>query len=737
MLQTIIRRSRGALLVVATARPEFAGDHPDFGLTGEHAQTMTLSALGSSEAERLAAAILETEAVDTELRAVLLDRAEGNPFFLEQLIGGLVDTGALRRDVGRWRLDLSARPGTLPDTVQGVLTARIDLLPAAEKRVLQEAAVIGRRFWPSALEMCTDPEAVAPALRSLESKDLIVMRDSSSIGGEPEYAFKHALVRDVAYGEIPLTRRARSHASVASWLEQLETPGDAALVELIALHYRSALLGDGADLAWIDAEPVLQEVRAHAFPSLIAAGSSARTRNATERALEIHQAALSLAADDRERAEAFEELGDDHGWSYHGDPSTQAWDRALELWKRLGHDDACARVCLKAARHTAVYWGGFAVRPSGETVDGYLDEGLRRSRDPLIRAQLLAVRGLARSSYTRLGLEDPRSDEDRIASVEEATALARELDDPDVQVLAARSLGGLYFDTDRPADALAMAREQLAIVDRVAALRDRLLNASLALAQIMDLAGEFGAAADLAAEVRVLSADTSAHERMHASYFVMATLFRLGQWDGIPAMLDEHLTAFAEEEVDITCPFSRSGPVVGAIVLDQLGRDSDAATASKAIVPNPEAPGLVEAWMAERSLLSGDAETAVEIASRVAGFGRGLTLEEPPYEIPVLIEGLAALERWDDLHEAIDIARGRAANVAWLPPAIDRALAAELLASGDRAAARERLQSALGAYRAFGMERMAAATQDRLASLAGQDEGAGSRPTASGDSVGR
>jgi hypothetical protein len=696
---------------------------------------MTLSALRSVEAEQLAAAILETQAIDPELRGVLLDRAEGNPFFLEQLIGGLIDSGALRRADGKWQLDLPTRAGGLPDTVHGVLTARIDLLPPLEKRVLQEAAVIGRRFWPTALHASADPPSVAPALRSLETKDLVVLRESSSIGGEPEYAFKHALVRDVAYAEIPLARRARSHATVAAWLEGLETPGDAALVELVAHHYRSALLGEGSELAWIADEPVRADVRARAFPSLIAAGSSARTRNATARAIEIHESALSLAADDRERAEAFEELGDDHGWSYHGDPSTEAWDRALELWQRLGDDEACARVCLKAARHTAVYWGGFAVRPSGETVDRYLDEGLLRSRDPMTRAQLLAVRGLARSSYTRLGLQDPRSDDDRIAAVEQASALARELDDPDVQVLAARSLGGLYFDTDRPADALAIAREQLDVVGRVAALRDRLLHTSLALAQIMDLGGEFARAAELAAEVRVLSADTSAHERMHASYFVMATLFRLGRWDEIPAMLDEHLTAFAAEEVDITCPFSRSGPVVGAIVLDQLG--IDAAAASDAIVPNDEAPGLVEAWMAERALLSGDAETAVAIASRVAGFGRGLTIEEPPYEVPVLIEGLSALARWDDLHDAIDIALGRATNVAWLPPVIDRALAAELLASGDRPAARARLLHSLAAYRALGMDRMAAATQDRLASLADEDDGTGGRPTASGDSLSR
>src|SRR5438105_15566684 len=227
-------------------------------------------------------------------------------------------------------------------------------------------------------------------------------------------------------------------------------------------------------------------------------GAAARNRYATERGLELHQAALELARGDQERARAFEELGDDHGWSYHGDPSTEAWNQALELWQGLRDDESRARVCLKAARHTAIYWGGFANRPSGATVDRYLDEGLERARDPLTRAWLLALQGVARGSYTALGEKDPRPREVRIAAAEEAAAVARDLDNPDVLALALRSLGGLYLDADRPADALAMAEELLTIVDRVESLRDRLVLTSLALAQIMDLRGDFERALELA-----------------------------------------------------------------------------------------------------------------------------------------------------------------------------------------------------------------------------------------------
>jgi tetratricopeptide (TPR) repeat protein len=729
MLQTIVRRSAGPVFVVATARPEFAEDHPDFGLASEDTHSIGLSALREAEAEQMAGALLGAETVPPSLREPLLDRAEGNPFFLEQLVGSLIDTGALERRDGVWHFEGSARGDGLPDTIQGVLAARVDRLSGSEKRTLQEAAVVGRVFWQPALAVSMDVAAVGPALRGLEAKNLILVRDTSGVAGETEFAFKHALVRDVAYAGIPLARRARSHARVAGWLEGLMSGGDEMLLELIAHHYRAALLGQGSDLAWADQPAARDDVRDRAFPVLIAAGAAARGRNATERGLELHQAALELAVGDEERARAFEELGDDHGWSYHGDPSTEAWNQALELWRRVGDDEACARVCVKAGRHTAIYWGGFASRPPGATVDRYLDEGLERARQPLARAWLLALKGLARSSYSSLGEQDPHPWEARVAAVEESAAIARELDDPDMLALALRSLGGLYLDADRPADALALADQLLAAVGRVEVLRDRLINTSLALSQIMDLRGDFERALELALDTRLRSADLSAHERMHATYFVMAALFRLGRWQEIPALLDEHLAAFAEETVDMNCPFTRGGPVIGAVVLDQLGRTDAAKRASESIVPNNDEPGTVEAWIAERALLAGEPDTARQIAQRTMAFGRGLSIEQPFYELPVLVDALAALGQWEELEAALPAIRARAANVAWLAPAVDRAEAGLLAARGDTSGARARFGRALDAYRRMGMLPEVARTLERLADLDPGDEASGAQRT--------
>ena len=717
-LEHIASRSDGPLLVLATARPEFVEDHPGFGMAREDATSLSLRALDEGDEERLVEGLLGWPRVPTNLRRALLERAEGNPFFLEQLVGGMIDSGALTHDADGWHVTTSAMTAALPDTIHGVLAARIDRLSGPEKLVLQEAAVVGRTFWPPAVGLSIEDRVVRPALDGLEAKGFVLARPSSSLAGESEYLFKHALVRDVAYAGIPLARRARSHARVAVWLEGLTGRGDEGVVELVAYHYHAALLGEGSDLAWTDDSAARAEVRNRAFIVLVAAGAVARQRNATGRGLEFHQAALELAIDDGERASAYEELGDDHGWSYHGDPSVEAWTAALEFRRTLGDDEACARICLKAARHCAIYWGGFADRPTGETIDRFVDEGLARSQEPLTRAWLLAIRAHASGSYTALGRADPQPHESRIAAAEEAAAIAAQIGNGDVQALATRSLGGLYLGAGRPDRSLASAEDQLAMMERVVALRDRLVHTSLALARIMDIGGDFERALALAQDTKERASHESAHERMHATYFVMAPLYRLGRWSEIVPLIDEHLAAFAEETVDMNCPFTRGGPAVGALVLERLGNHEAARDAASRIVPNDKRPGLVEAWMAERALLNGRPGEAREIAERTLAFGRGASVEEPPYELAVLVEALAALEDWPALAAVLPAARGQAAYLAWLAPAIDRAEAARLAAEGDVEGARAALDRALATYRHLGMEAEVVMTQERLAGLA-------------------
>jgi class 3 adenylate cyclase len=727
MLQSIARRSAGPVHVIATARPEFAEDHPEFDTVGETTTAITLTALRESDAEQMAAALLGTNQAPASLRAAILDRAEGNPFFVEQLVAGLIDDGVLVRSDGAWRMTAPEPGARIPDTIQGVLAARIDRLPGSQKKALQEAAVVGRAFWPPVLAVSMDEAAVGAALDALEAKSLIVARERSSIAGETEFAFKHALVRDVAYAGIPLARRARSHARAAEWMEGLRSEGDDALLELIAYHYRAALLGDGSDLAWRGEPERRAAARNLAFPALVAAGAAARSRNATERGLELHQAALELAVSDEERARAYEEIGDDHGWSYHGDPSTEAWDRALELWRKVDDDEACARVCLKAARHSTLYWGGFATRPTGAAVDGYVTEGLRRARDPFTRSQLLALEGLARSAYAGLGEEDPVPRAERIAAAEEAAAIAGDLGSDVAISLALRSLSELYLDAGRAADALALVDRQVEVARRTEVLRDRMLDTLVAAEELVDLGGTFERALGLAWEIRGLAVDSSVHERMHASYLVMSILYRMGRWQELLPLVDEHMAAFEQETVDMNCPFTRGGPVVGALTLELMGRTDAASEVAKSIFPNLEEPGLVEGWMAERALRGGDPEGAVDIARASVAFGRGPTIEQPFYELAPLVEALAALGHWDELDEVLPAVRAQAGNVVWIAPAVERAAATRFAADGDSIAAGAALRRALDIYRRLGMPHEVATTLEHLVDLDPDDDATGSR----------
>jgi hypothetical protein len=256
------------------------------------------------------------------------------------------------------------------------------------------------------------------------------------------------------------------------------------------------------------------------------------------------------------------------------------------------------------------------------------------------------------------------------------------------------------------------------MVDRVVALRDRLVQTSLVLLRIMDIGGDFERALALALDTKQRASHESAHERMHATYFVMASLYRLGRWSEMAPFIREHLDAFAEETVDMNCPFTRGGPAVAAIVLERIGNDEATREAESRIVPNDQQPGIVEAWIAERALLNGRPRDAREIAERTLAFGRGASIEEPPYELPVLVDALAAVEDWPALAAVLPIARGRAAYLAWLAPAIDRAEAARLAAEGDREGARAALDRALATYRRLGMAAEVAKTRERLVGLA-------------------
>ena len=222
------------IVLLCTARPEFRERRAGWGAR-TNAATILLPPLSPAETATLLELLLRQTRVPQELRRAVLSRAEGNPLYAEEFVRMLMDRGLLVRNGGGWALRSQDLP--LPDSVQAIVAARLDALPVPEKAVLRDASVVGRGFWPKAVAAVCGfvTEDVHAHLRSLEQKEFVRRLGSSVIGGEMQYSFHHALVRDVAYAQIPRAERANKHRLAAEWIEALGRPEDHS--ETIAHHY--------------------------------------------------------------------------------------------------------------------------------------------------------------------------------------------------------------------------------------------------------------------------------------------------------------------------------------------------------------------------------------------------------------------------------------------------------------------------------------------------------------------
>ncbi len=264
------------LLVVGTARPELLDRRPSWGGGKRNALTVSLSALSDEETARLVASLLDRPVLDADVQSGLLARAGGNPLYAEEYVHMLRERGE--------RTEL-----TLPETLQGIIAARLDTLPAPDKALLQDAAVIGKVFWVGALAEISDTARwqVEERLHALERLEFVRRDRRSSVASESEFVFRHALVRDVAYGQIPRSRRGQSHRRIAAWIESLGRPDDNA--EMLAHHYLAAL-----ELARATGEDV-SVIAGRACAVLSDAGDRALALSAYTAAMRAYRAATELA----------------------------------------------------------------------------------------------------------------------------------------------------------------------------------------------------------------------------------------------------------------------------------------------------------------------------------------------------------------------------------------------------------------------------------------------------------
>ena len=216
------------MLVVCCSRPELLERRPGWGGGKRNAITVSLGPLSPDETGRLVESLLGRDPADEALRASVVERAAGNPLYAQEFI----------RMHG-----LGAGPAALPDSVLGIVTARVDLLPPAEKELLRDAAVMGAVVWSDGLSAVSGDRMadVGELLRSLGRKEFLRRERQSAVSGATEHAFVHGLVRDAVYAQLPRTDRVERHVRVARWIESLPDDRREDRSELLAHHYVEAI----------------------------------------------------------------------------------------------------------------------------------------------------------------------------------------------------------------------------------------------------------------------------------------------------------------------------------------------------------------------------------------------------------------------------------------------------------------------------------------------------------------
>jgi class 3 adenylate cyclase/tetratricopeptide (TPR) repeat protein len=253
------------VLFLALARPEFLETRPTWGTGMAGQTTLPLEPLTPDEATEVVASLI-AEAVPSTVAKVVAT-AEGNPLFIEELVASLADETAT---------------GELPATVRAAISARIDALPSVARTTMLRASVIGSTFWRGVLEGIGDADDVGASLQALEARGLIQRRSQSRVEGDVEFAFKHALIRDTAYGTLPRATRRELHASTARVIEA-SAHDPAELAWILAHHWREA------------GEP------ARAAEYLLGAADRARDALAVEETYDLYTRALDLAQTDDDR----------------------------------------------------------------------------------------------------------------------------------------------------------------------------------------------------------------------------------------------------------------------------------------------------------------------------------------------------------------------------------------------------------------------------------------------------
>jgi class 3 adenylate cyclase/energy-coupling factor transporter ATP-binding protein EcfA2 len=521
------RGVQGPLLLLGTARDEVELD----------AQTIRLDALPSGDALRIVDS-LAPETLAQDVRTFVVQRSDGNPLFLEEVMRMLADRGVT---------DAIPQDLVVPDTVQALLAERIDLLAPVEKAALQAAAVIGRTFGADAVRELISGE---PRFDTLAERGFVR-------GVAAELVFMHTLTREVAYGSLTTPTRARLHARYAEWLE-VEGGGRDEDAAALAHHYAEAVPPEDLDLAWSGEEAEADRLRVRAVAWLRRAATLAAGRYEMREAVALLERAVELEADPRAREEIWEHIAHANVLYFDGRAFASAMEEAVAL---VDVAESFAALQAELAFQTMVRAGMWGTPPPADLVGGWISSALELA-PPGSPARAKALVARCYSDYDK-------SAEDAA----EASRIAEQAGEPllrsygyDVQALVS-------FVRGEYPQALEWCRRRAAIASE---LDDPDAEAYVYAAGVNPAVacGELEEARWYALRQQEVTAPLSPHHRLHGVSGVLELEELLGDWPAALALQEAVQQAVAENRATPCIRNSRS-LLVCALAHAYLGNEDE------------------------------------------------------------------------------------------------------------------------------------------------------------------
>ena len=426
------------LFIVYMARPGLYDRRPSWGEGQQFHARLNLKPLSRLDSRRLVRELLKkVEEVPSELRDLIIERAEGNPFYMEELVKVLIDDGVILKGDEEWHVELAKLdPDRVPPTLVGVLQSRLDSFPPAQRALLQRASVQGRIFWESAVAHLSAAEevtagAVASMLNDLRRREMVFKREVSAFEGTAEYGFRHAILRDVVYETIVPRQRREYHKQVAEWLTEAGSDRLSEYYTLIAEHLERA------------------EAFAQAAEFLSSAASRARNLGGLLEGVGLLEKALRLPIEGAPRLSLQLQLGSDFSLMGRYEEAKAQLVPALHSARQLGDRSAEASALAELGRIVGVFQGD---EKAGRQ---YFDEALPIARELGDRPTLLFILRQLGNMVIARGDYQPA-----VEFLEESIAIARKLGDSYSVAQGLNSLGlafHVHDDLERAASTYAEA----------------------------------------------------------------------------------------------------------------------------------------------------------------------------------------------------------------------------------------------------------------------------------------